>query len=73
MSTFLAEWVAKYKVELKFIQYGNPQQNAYVERCNRTVRYEWLNQYLFSILPRYKSMRHYGNNERPKKQLVEYH
>ena len=21
---------------------GNPQQNAYVERCNRTVRYDWL-------------------------------
>ncbi len=24
-----------------------PQQNAYIERYNRTVRYDWLNQYLF--------------------------
>lgn len=29
-----------------FIQPGNPQQNAYVERYNRTVRYDWLNQYV---------------------------
>jgi putative transposase len=28
------------------IQPGNPRQNAYVERFNRTVRYEWLSQYL---------------------------
>lgn len=27
------------------IQPGKPQQNAYVERFNRTVRYEWLSQY----------------------------
>jgi len=30
-----------------FIQPGNPQQNAYVERYNRTVRYDWLNQHMF--------------------------
>ena len=24
---------------------GKPQQNAYLERFNRTVRYEWLSQY----------------------------
>lgn len=29
----------------EYIQPGNPQQNAYVERFNRTVRYEWLSQY----------------------------
>ena len=27
-----------------------PQQNAYVERYNRTVRYDWLAQYLFDTL-----------------------
>ena len=31
---------------------ASPQQNAYVERCNRTVRYDWLAQSLFdSITP----------------------
>jgi putative transposase len=32
-------------VELRYTQPGNPHQNAYVERFNRTVRHEWLNQY----------------------------
>jgi putative transposase len=32
-------------VKLECIQPGKLQQNAYVERFNRTVRYEWLSQY----------------------------
>jgi putative transposase len=43
----LAKWAAKHKIILMFIQPGNPQQNAYVERYNRTVRYDWLNQHMF--------------------------
>ena len=31
-------------------QPGKPQQNAYVERYNRTVRYDWLAQYLFDSI-----------------------
>ncbi|MBL3583583.1 MAG: transposase [Desulfovibrio alaskensis] len=27
------------------IQLGKPQQNAYVERHNRTVHYDWLGQF----------------------------
>ena len=32
---------------LQYIQLGKPQQNVYVERYNRTVRHEWLDQHLF--------------------------
>lgn len=32
------------------MQSGKPQQNAYVERFNRTVRYEWLSQYYWTDL-----------------------
>jgi len=29
---------------------GKPQQNAYVERYNRTVRHEWLDLYIFESI-----------------------
>jgi putative transposase len=29
---------------------GKPQQNAYIERYNRTVRGEWLGQYIFETI-----------------------
>jgi putative transposase len=35
---------------LEYIEPGKPQQNAYVERFNRTVRYEWLAQQLFDTI-----------------------
>lgn len=47
ISYALAEWAEKHGIALMFIQPGNPQQNAYVERYNRTVRYDWLNQHMF--------------------------
>lgn len=48
ISNLLKEWAIKRDINLKFIEPGNPQQNAYIERYNRTVRYDWLNQYLFN-------------------------
>ena len=36
----------KQGIALNHIQPGKPQQNAYVERCNRTVRHEWLDLYI---------------------------
>jgi putative transposase len=38
----LHKWADKQKIKLSYIQPGKPQQNAYIERFNRTVRYDWL-------------------------------
>ena len=46
---FLA-WAEKQGIKIEHIQPGNPQQNAYVERYNRTVRYDRLSHYLFESI-----------------------
>jgi len=46
----LMEWAEKRNVRLEYIQPGKPQQNAYIERYNRTVRGEWLSQYIFETI-----------------------
>ena len=50
ISSTIINWAEKRQIRLEHIQPGNPQQNAYVERYNRTVRYEWLAQYLFDSI-----------------------
>ncbi|KMK65879.1 transposase [Puniceibacterium sp. IMCC21224] len=46
ISIKLLEWAEKQGVTLQHIQPGQPQQNAYIERYNRTVRNEWLDQHI---------------------------
>ena len=65
----LKKWAHERDISLLYIQPGNPQQNAYVERFNRTVRYDWLNQDIFETIEEVQDkatnwMWHY-NNERP--------
>lgn len=48
-------WAAQHNITLSFIQTGKPQQNAYIERYNRTVRYDWLGQHLFTSLDELQS------------------
>ena len=36
----------KRGITIQHIQPGQPQQNAYIERYNRTVRHEWLDQHI---------------------------
>ena len=50
VSGTLVEWAEKRGIALSYIQPGKPQQNAYVERYNRTVRHEWLDLYIFESL-----------------------
>lgn len=42
ISMVMQKWAQSRGIRIEYIQPGNPQQNAYVERFNRTVRYEWL-------------------------------
>ena len=50
VSSRLMEWAAKHQIYIQHIQPGKPQQNAYVERFNRTVRYEWLSQHYWQSI-----------------------
>lgn len=50
VSGALLQWAARQQIRIEYIQPGKPQQNAYVERFNRTVRYDWLSQYLFDSI-----------------------
>jgi len=71
ISQDLETWTDKHDIQLEFIQPGNPQQNAYVERYNRTVRYSWLNQYIFESIVEVQDYATkwlwFYNNERPNK------
>ena len=50
ISAVTRAWAEKHGIRIDFIQPGNPQQNAYVERYNRTVRYDWLAHHLFDSI-----------------------
>ena len=42
ISTAIQTWAQEYGFRLEYIHPDNPQQNVYVERFYRTVRYEYL-------------------------------
>ena len=44
------EWAEKHKIQLIFIQPGKPNQNAFIERFNRSFRTEVLNANLFNTI-----------------------
>ncbi len=50
LSELLVSWARDHNILIQYIQPGKPQQNAYIERYNRTVRHEWLNQHLFDSI-----------------------
>ena len=50
ISSAIQNWASEWGIRLEYIQPGNPQQNAYVARFNRTVRYECLSQYYWHHL-----------------------
>lgn len=69
VSGTLMAWAEKRNIRLEYIQPGKPQQNAYIERDNRTVRGEWLGQYIFETIEEAQNQATEWlwtyNNERP--------
>jgi putative transposase len=64
-------WALKNKIRIEYIQPGNPQQNAYIERHNRTIRYSWVSKHLFETLEEVQAYATrwlwFYNHERPHK------
>jgi putative transposase len=54
VSSKLLTWAEKQGIEIVYIQPGNPQQNAYIKRYNRTDRQEWLAQFIFKTIDEVK-------------------
>jgi putative transposase len=50
ISQVFADWCKDHGVKLNYIQPGKPNQNAYIERFNRTYRHEVLDAYAFESL-----------------------
>ena len=46
----LMEWAEKRGSAIQHMQPGQPQQNAYIERYNRTVWHEWLDQHIIETI-----------------------
>ncbi|WP_146010363.1 integrase core domain-containing protein, partial [Acidimangrovimonas sediminis] len=69
ISGTLMEWAEHKGIALAHIQPGKPQQNAYVERYNRTVRHEWLDLHIFKSIDEVQQIATEWlwsyNNERP--------
>lgn len=65
----LLDGAPKRQITLTHAQPGNPQKNAYVQRYNCTVHYDWLTQYFFSSLEEVQQAPIEGlwtyNHERP--------
>lgn len=45
-----ADWAAAKGIALDYIEPGEPNQNAYIERFNRTYRHEVLDAYVFKTI-----------------------
>jgi putative transposase len=64
-------WAESKGIRIDYIQPGNPQQNAYIERYNRTIRYSWVSKHLFDSLEQVQNYATnwlwFYNHERPHK------
>ncbi|MEX2489772.1 MAG: IS3 family transposase [Pseudomonadales bacterium] len=69
LSQDLVDWANRHRITLIYIQPGKPNQNAYIERFNRTARHEWLDMHQFASIAHAQDLATQWlwqyNNERP--------
>jgi len=72
-SQVFTDWCEAHNIRIAYIQPGKPNQNAYIERFNRSFRDEVLDPHLFSNLNQVRELswawRLTYNEERPHKSL----
>ena len=59
----LVTWCEENGIELQFIQPGKPNQNAYIERFNRSYRRGVLNAHLFEDLDQVRAITEIWTND----------
>ena len=55
------DWCAEHRVATWYIQPGKPDQNAYIERFNRSYRTEVLNAHLFESIAELRALTRSGS------------
>jgi putative transposase len=67
------EWCERHQIAMHFIQPGKPDQNAFIERFNKSYREEVLDAYLFDSLDQVRRITESWideyNRERPHESL----
>ena len=65
----MMNWASQNQITLLYIQPGQPTQNAFIERFNRTARHEWLDMHIFNTIEHAQLLATQWlwtyNNERP--------
>ena len=63
------EWCTAHWIAIRYIQPGKPDQNAFIERFNKTYRDEVLDAYVFDAIEQVREITetwlHEYNEERP--------
>ncbi|OAE71654.1 hypothetical protein A7J71_20610 [Achromobacter insolitus] len=62
ISKAFTEWAVAKGISIRYIQPGKPNQNAFIERFNRTYRAEVLDAHLFANLEQVQAITDQGRS-----------